>query len=94
MIVFVADEDAFTGSAHAMLDIVLLEAFEASEDRGVFFWLGLFGAECVIGEGVEADSFGLVPIEGFGENRRVGGLQCGGGYGRHGGWIRQRLWRG
>ena len=81
MVVFVADEDTFAGSAHAVLFIVLFEAFEAREDGGVFFWLGLFGAESVVGEGVEADGFRLVAVEGFGEERRVGGLQCGGGYG-------------
>jgi len=81
MVVFVADEDSFAGSAHAVLLIVLFETFETGEDRGVFFWLGFFGAEGVVGEGVEADGFRLVAVEGFGEERRVGGLQCGGGYG-------------
>ena len=81
MVVFVADEDTFAGSAHAVLFIVLFEAFKAREDRGVFFWLGLFGAEGVVGEGVEADGFRLVAVEGFGEKRWVGGLQGGGGYG-------------
>ena len=61
--------------------IVLFEALEAREDGGVFFWLGFFGAEGVVGEGVEPDCFGLVAVEGFGEERWVGGLQCGGGYG-------------
>ena len=81
MIVFVADEDSFAGSAHAVLIIVLFEALEASENGGVFFWLGLFGAEGVVGEGVEADGFRLVAVKGFGEKRWVGGLQGGGGYG-------------
>ena len=81
MIVFVADEDSFAGSAHAVLIIVLFEALEASENGGVFFWLGLFGAEGVVGEGVEADGFRLVAVKGFGEKRWVGGLQGSGGYG-------------
>lgn len=85
MVVFVADEDSFAGSAHAMLIIVLFEAFEAREDGGVFFWLRLFGSEGVVGEGVEADGFGLVAVEGFGEERWVGGLQCSSRYGRHSG---------
>jgi hypothetical protein len=34
---FMADEDAFTGAAHAVGGVVFFEAFEASEDGGVFF---------------------------------------------------------
>lgn len=74
VVVFVADEDAFASAPHAVLGVVFFEALEAREDGGIFFWLGLFGAECVVGEGVEADGFGLVAVEGIGENRRVGGL--------------------
>lgn len=81
MIVLVADEDAFAGAAHAVVDVVFFEALEAGEDGGVFFWLGFFGAEGVVGERVEADGFGLVAVEGVGEEGRVGGLEGGGCYG-------------
>lgn len=83
MIVLVADQDSLAGAPHAVLDIVLFETLEAREDGGVFFWLGFFGAEGVVGEGVKADGFGLVGVEGDREDRRVGGLQGGGCYGRH-----------
>lgn len=81
MIVLVADEDAFAGAAHTMDIVVLFETLEARQDRGVFFWLRLFGAEGVVGEGVETDCFRLVAVEGFGEDGRIGGLQRGRGYG-------------
>ena len=81
MVVLVADEDAFAGAAHAVDDVMLLEAFEAREDGGVFFGLGFFRAEGVVGEGEEADGFGLVAIEGVGEMWWIGGLEGGGGYG-------------
>lgn len=71
MVVFVTDEDPFAGSAHAMVLEVFFETAEAREDRGVFFWLGFFGAEGVVGEGVEPDGFGLVAIEGVGEEGRI-----------------------
>ena len=84
---FVTDEDSFAGSAHAVLVIVFFEALEACEDGGVFFWLRFFGAEGVIGEGEEADCFGLVAVEGFGELWGIRGLQGGGGDCRHRGWC-------
>jgi hypothetical protein len=80
---FMADQDALAGSSHAVLDIVLLEALEACEDRGVFFRLGFFGAEGVVGQRVKAYSFGLIGVEGFGENWRIRRLQGGACYGRH-----------
>jgi hypothetical protein len=83
MVVFVADEDSFAGPSHSMLDIVLFEALEACENWGVFFRLGFLGAKGVVREGVEADCFGLIAIEGFGEDWRIGGLQCGGCNGGH-----------
>lgn len=70
----VADENAFAGAAHAVDFVVFFQTFEACEDGGVFFWLGLFGAEGVVGEGEEADGFGLIAIEGCGEDGWVGGL--------------------
>lgn len=80
MVVLVADEDTFAGAAHTMRDIVLFETFEAREDRGVFFGLCLFRAECVVGEGVETDCFWLIGVEGEGESGRVGGLEGSGCY--------------
>jgi hypothetical protein len=74
VVVFVADEDAFAGPPHTVLGVVFFEALEACEDGGVFFWLGFFGAEGVVGERVEADCFGLVSVEGVGEEGRIGGL--------------------
>lgn len=47
---FVANQDAFTCPPHPILLIMLFQSFEACQDRGVLFWLGLFGAECVIAE--------------------------------------------
>lgn len=54
MIVFVADEDTLAGSAHAMLLVMLFKPLETCYDRGVFLWLLLFSAKCVIGERVKA----------------------------------------
>ena len=48
MVVLMAYEDAFAGSAHTVRDIVFFEALEARENGRIFFWLGLFGAEGVI----------------------------------------------
>jgi len=71
MVVFVADENSLAGAAHAMLYIMFFETLEARKDGGIFFWLGFFGAEGVVGEGVETDCFGLVVVEGFGEDGRI-----------------------
>lgn len=49
VVVLVADEDGFAGAAHAVVGVVILETLQAGEDRRVFFRLGLFGAECVVG---------------------------------------------
>jgi hypothetical protein len=46
----VADKDALAGPSHTVLDIMLFEALEACENGGVFFRLGLFGAEGVVRE--------------------------------------------
>jgi len=74
--VLVADKDAFAGTAHTVLDIVLFETLETSEDGGVFFWLGFFGAEGVVRERVKTNCFRLVVIKGFREYGRIRGLQC------------------
>lgn len=71
VVVFVADENSFAGSSHAVLDIVLFEALQACEDRGVFFRLGFFGTEGVVREGVEAYCFGLIGVKGLGKDWRV-----------------------
>ena len=76
MVVFVADENAFAGTAHAVLFIVFLEALEARQHGGIFFGLSFFGAEGVVGEGEEADCLGLVAIEGLGEDWWIGLLCC------------------
>jgi len=68
VVVFVADKNSFAGSSHAMLNIVLFKAPKACEDRGVFFRLGFFGAESVVGEGIEAYCFGLIGVEGLGKD--------------------------
>lgn len=52
VVVLVADEYAFAGSAHAVFGIVFFKALQAREDGRIFFWLAIFGAECVVAEGV------------------------------------------
>lgn len=66
MIMFMAYEDTLAGTAHSMLFIVFLETFESGENRGIFFWLVFFCAECVVAERVETDGFWLIAVEGFG----------------------------
>lgn len=83
MVVLVADEDALAGAPHAVHDIVLFEALEAREHRGVFFGLRFLGAKGVVGEGIQPDGFGLVAVEALGEDGRVRGLQSDVGDGRH-----------
>ena len=61
----VADENSFAGPSHAMLVVVFFQAPEPCKDRGVFFWLVFLGAEGVVAEGIEANDFGLVGVEGF-----------------------------
>lgn len=63
VIVFMADKDALTRPSHTMLLIMFLQSLQPGHDRGVFFWLLLFGAECVIAERVESDRLWLVGIE-------------------------------
>lgn len=75
MVVFVTDKDAFTSPPHAMLLIVLLQSLQTSQDRRILFWLLLLSAECVITQWVEAKCLGLIVIEGFGTDRRIGGLE-------------------
>lgn len=84
MVVLVADQDALARPSHAVGLVVFFQTLEASEHGGVFFRLGLFGAEGVVGEGVEADCLGLVGVEGFREDGGVGGLE---GWGRDCGHV-------
>ena len=48
MVMFVTDEDAFAGAAHAVELIVLFETLKAGEDGGIFFGLIFFRAEGVV----------------------------------------------
>lgn len=66
VIVLMADEDALAGSTHAMLIVVLFQSLQASEHRGVFFRLVLFGAEGVVAKREETDGGRLVCVECFG----------------------------
>jgi hypothetical protein len=63
MVMFVTNKNAFASPSHSMSDIVFFEALKACEDGGVFFRLGLLGAEGVVREGIEADCIGLVAVE-------------------------------
>lgn len=64
---FMADQDALACPSHSMLLVMFFQSLQAGNDRWVFFWLGIFGAKCVVRERVEADSLRLVRGEGFGE---------------------------
>lgn len=76
MVVFVANEDAFTRATHAMVGIVLLEAFQTGDDGRIFFRLCFLDAECVVGERVEGDFGRLLGIEIQGDRGWLGRLQC------------------
>ena len=39
------DEDAFYGTSHSKVFMVVLETLETGGDAGVFFWLGFFCAK-------------------------------------------------
>lgn len=69
VVVFMADQDPFARSPHAMLFVMLLQPLQARDHRGVFFGLVFLRAEGVVAEGVEADRFGLVGGKGFGQHR-------------------------
>lgn len=60
VIVLMADQDALACPPHSMLLVVLLQPIESRKNRGIFFWLVLFRAKCVITEGEEANGFGLI----------------------------------
>jgi hypothetical protein len=72
MVVLMADQHALARPPHPVLRVVFLEPLQPREHRGVFFWLAIFGAECVVAEGVEADRLRLVRVEVFGERGPAG----------------------
>jgi hypothetical protein len=43
------DENAFYGTSHSKVFMVVLETLETGGDAGVFFWLGLF---CAVKKGL------------------------------------------
>lgn len=69
MVVFMADQHAFAGSSHAILLVVFLQPLQSRQHRRIFLWLILFRSECVVAERKEADSLGLVRVEGLREKR-------------------------
>lgn len=60
---FVTDQDAFAGSAHAMLLVVLFQPLQACEHGGILLWLVLFSSESVVAQRIEADGGRLVCVE-------------------------------
>lgn len=66
------DQDAFAGSAHAMLLVMFLQPLQACEHRGILLWLVLFGPKGVVAERIQADGGRLVCVE----RLRNGGPIC------------------
>lgn len=64
MAVFVDDEDAFYGPAHAEVLVVILETLETGSDGGVFLGLGLLGGEGVVRKRVSNHQV-FVPLSQF-----------------------------
>lgn len=69
VVVFVADQDAFAGSAHAVLRVVLFEALQSRKDGGIFFRLAIFCPERVVAQRIQANRLGLVAVEVLGDDR-------------------------
>ena len=67
MVVLMADQHALARAPHAVLRVVFLQPLQPRKHRRIFFRLAIFGAECVVAEGVEADRLRLVRVEVFGE---------------------------
>lgn len=63
----VTDKHTLARPPHAMKFIMLFQSLETRQHRGIFFWLVLFGAECVVGQRVETDCLRLFGVEGFGD---------------------------
>lgn len=55
----VADQDTLASATHAMDLIMLFQALEAGQHRGVFLRLGLLGAEGVVTQGIQANCLWL-----------------------------------
>ena len=68
VVMFMANQDPFASPSHAIFIIMLLQAFQARQDRRVFLRLGFLGAEGVVGERVQADSLWLMGGEVLREN--------------------------
>lgn len=83
MVVLVTDKNAFTRPPHAMVFIVLLQPLQTSQYRRILLRLLLFGAECVVAQWIQAEGLGLVVVEGFGTDRRIGCLEGRLSDGRH-----------
>lgn len=71
MVVLVAHQDTLAGAAHAMLNVVFLEAFQASNYGWIFFRLRLFDAKCIVGKREQRNFLGLVGVEGERDDGRV-----------------------
>jgi len=85
VVVLVADQDALAGAPHAVRRVVLLQPLQPRRHRWVLFWLRLLDAKGVVGERVQPDRLGLVPVEGQRDDGgvpRLHGCRCDG---RHGG---------
>jgi hypothetical protein len=68
MVMLMANQDPLAGAPHAMLIVVFFQTLQASEHRGVLLRLCFLGAECVVGERVEADSLRLFGGEVLGDD--------------------------
>lgn len=60
VIVLVADQDAFAGSAHAMFVVVLFKTLQSRHHRRVLLGLRLLDAERVVGQRIQSDFGRLV----------------------------------
>jgi hypothetical protein len=89
VVVFMTNEDAFAGAAHAMLKVVLLQSLETSDDGWVLLGLRLLNSKGIIGQRVKRDLLRLIGVEGQGDGWRMTRLERGRGNGRHFvGWAR------
>jgi len=68
VVVLVADQDAFASPSHAMLRVVFFQSLQSRKDRRVLFWLAIFGSECVVAQGEQANRLGLVAVEVLGNH--------------------------
>lgn len=68
VVVLVADQDAFASPSHAMLRVVFFQSLQSRKDRRILFWLAIFGSECVVAQGEQANRLGLVAVEVLGDD--------------------------